>query len=127
MAGMHKHKWSYTVKYAPDHFGRNKFQPPKRIVTKRWANVGDLDRLAGDSKELDLSSLGFDKLLGSGKVQHSLKVKVWRASSRAIEKIKAAGGSVETESITEVGKTGDEKKIGNPTPISESKPKGREK
>ncbi len=123
MAGMHKHKWSYTVKYAPDHFGRNKFQPPNRTVTKRWVNVADLERLAGDSSRLDLSSLGYDKLLGSGEVHRSLVVKVSRASSSAVEKIKTAGGSVETEPQTTVKKTSDEKEIGKSSPPSKSESK----
>lgn len=128
MAGMHKHKWSYTVKYAPDHFGRNKFQPPNRIVTNRWVNVSDLERLAGNSNDLDLSSLGYDKLLGSGLVHRSLKVKVSRASSSAIEKINAAGGTVELESPSEVDKKSDNKEIGEPLPSSKSNlrsPKGK--
>lgn len=123
MAGMHKHKWSYTVKYAPDHFGRNKFQPPNRTVTKRWVNVADLERLAGDSSSLDLSSLGYDKLLGSGEVHRSLVVKVSRASSSAVEKIKTAGGSVETEPQATVKKTSDEKEIGKSSPPSKSESK----
>ncbi|HVB11608.1 MAG TPA: uL15 family ribosomal protein [Nitrososphaerales archaeon] len=95
MAGMHKHKWSYTVKYAPDHFGSNKWHPPNRTITDRWINLNQLGNLAGSGNELDLASLGYDKLLGQGTVHLALKVRVPRASSTAIEKIKAAGGSVE--------------------------------
>lgn len=95
MAGLHKHKWSYTVKYAPDHFGSNKWHPPNQIKTERWINLNQLEALAGNGKELDLSALGFDKLLGKGNVSAALKVKVPRASSSAVEKIKAAGGSIE--------------------------------
>lgn len=120
MAGMHKHKWSYTVKYAPDHFGRNKFQPPNRIVTYRWVNVSDLERLAGNSNDLDLSSLGYDKLLGGGMVHRSLKVKVSRASSSAVEKINAAGGTIELESPPETNKERDNEEIGKPLPSSKS-------
>jgi large subunit ribosomal protein L15 len=38
--------------------------------------------------------MGFDKLLGSGKVSRAIHITVEHASSRAIEKIEAAGGSV---------------------------------
>lgn len=95
MAGMHKHKWSYTVKYAPDHFGSNKWHPPNRVITNHWINLNQLEALAGKAKELDLAALGFDKLLGQGEVTSALKVRVSRASGSAIEKIKAAGGSIE--------------------------------
>ncbi|MEM2955643.1 MAG: 50S ribosomal protein L15, partial [Nitrososphaerales archaeon] len=35
-AGLHKHKWSWTVKYAPNYFGRDEFKPPRRTVAKKW-------------------------------------------------------------------------------------------
>jgi large subunit ribosomal protein L15 len=95
MAGLHKHKWSYTVKYAPDHFGSNKWHPPKRVVTDRWINLNQLAILVAPSREIDLATLGYDKLLGQGSVSAAYKVKVPRASRSAVEKIKAAGGSVE--------------------------------
>jgi large subunit ribosomal protein L15 len=101
MAGLHKHKWSYTVKYAPDHFGSNTFRPPNSESTERWANIFDLERLAGNSNELDLTSLGYQKLLGQGEINRSLKVRVGKASSSAIEKVKAAGGSIELEKTKE--------------------------
>ena len=94
MAGLHKNKWSYTVKYAPDHFGSNKWQPPNRTIIHRWINLNQLQTLT-KGNEIDLASLGYDKLLGQGTVHSPLKVKVGRASSSAIEKIKSAGGSVE--------------------------------
>ena len=105
MAGLHKHKWSYTVKYAPDHFGSNKWHPPNRITTDRWLNLNQLEALAGNGKEIDLVALGFDKLLGQGTVNTALKVKVPRASSSAVEKIKAAGGSIEILEPTEAENT----------------------
>jgi len=95
MAGLHKHKWSYTVKYMPDHFGSNKWHPPNRVIAHRWINLNQLGKLAVAVSELDLAGLGYDKLLGQGEVHVALKVRVPRASSTAIEKIKAAGGSVE--------------------------------
>jgi large subunit ribosomal protein L15 len=95
MAGLHKHKWSYTVKYAPDHFGSNKWHPPVQITTSRWINLCQLEALAPSNNELDLVALGYDKLLGQGTLHKALKVKVARASESAVEKIKAAGGTIE--------------------------------
>lgn len=101
MAGMHKHKWSYTVKYAPDHFGHNEFRPPKGTVTKHWLNLDDLSRILEnaprDIQVLDLSALGYDKLLGEGTVSQALSLKIARASANAVEKIKGAGGSIELQ------------------------------
>lgn len=95
MAGLHKHKWSYTVKYAPDHFGSNKWHPPNQIETNRWINVYQLEALPNSTAQIDLVSMGYDKLLGQGAVHSPLRVKTTRASESAIEKIKAAGGSIE--------------------------------
>lgn len=113
MAGLHKHKWSYTVKYAPDHFGSNKWHPPNRITTNRWINLYQLDVLAGKQDSLDLGALGIDKLLGQGSVTKAYKLRVSRASSTAIEKIKAAGGIVEVLASTEPEK---EEKIATRAP-----------
>ncbi len=102
MAGLHKHKWSYTVKYAPDHFGSNKWHPPNQVEIKRWINLNQLESLAAIGGELDLVMMGYDKLLGQGAVHSVLKVKARRASESAIEKIKAAGGSIEVLEVAEI-------------------------
>jgi large subunit ribosomal protein L15 len=97
MAGMHKHKWSYTVKYAPDHFGHNRMPRPNRVLTTRWLNLIDLQAIVskmGSSSTLDLGALGYDKLLGRGSIDQAYVVTIPRASASAIEKIKSAGGTV---------------------------------
>ena len=43
---------------------------------------------------VDISKLGCNKLLGSGKVQKKFKIQTKYASNNAIEKIKKAGGEV---------------------------------
>jgi large subunit ribosomal protein L15 len=101
MAGMHKHKWSYTVKYAPDHFGHDAMPRPNRIETTRWLNlidIGAISAKAGSSKELDLGKMGYQKLLGSGSVDKAYTIRIPRASKNALEKIKAAGGNVDLTS-----------------------------
>src|SRR5439155_23476524 len=63
-AGLHKHKWSWMIKYEPDHFGRDDFVPPGYPKVERWMNVGDLDGFGGsgadaekkDPIELDLTA-----------------------------------------------------------------------
>jgi large subunit ribosomal protein L15 len=95
MAGLHKHKWSYTVKYMPDHFGSNKWHPPSPSVTEKWLNVDQLGAIGNPGGKIDLVEMGYDKLLGSGTVQAAFQVRTNRASKSAIEKIRKAGGSVE--------------------------------
>lgn len=59
-------------------------------------NVGDLDALVKEGKELDLSKGRKQvKLLGDGEVTKAFTVKVHKASKSAIEKIEKAGGKVE--------------------------------
>jgi large subunit ribosomal protein L15 len=93
-AGLHKHKWSWLVINDPDHFGRDPFVPPGQSKPERWVNVGELDALSQGSKSLDLSALGLEKLLGSGKIAGAFEVKVRLATKRAQAKIEAAGGKV---------------------------------
>jgi len=93
-AGLHKHKWSWTVKYDPDHFGRDPFRPPGYPKPSRWLNVGQLDSIAGAGSRLDLRSMGVAKLLGSGKVKGSYEVTVGSFTKKAQAKIEAAGGKI---------------------------------
>ncbi len=46
---------------------------------------------------VDLKKLGYDKLLGSGRLSKKLKIIVPKAVPSAVEKIKAAGGVLETK------------------------------
>ncbi len=98
-AGLHKHKWSWVVKYAPDYFGSHGFTRPGALP--RWVNVGELEALAARLPEegglplLDLSSIGVDKLLGSGRLSRPLRVKVAKSTESARSKVEAAGGKVE--------------------------------
>lgn len=123
MAGLHKHKWSYTVKYAPDHFGSNKWHPPNRVIVERWINLYQIEGLATEAGEVDLVSMGYDKLLGQGTVHGALKVKAKRASESAIEKIKTAGGSIEVLEVAEKEEKKPAPKDGN----KQKKPDGPKK
>lgn len=99
-AGLHKHKWSWTVKYAPDHFGGNVFRPPGSRPLRRWMNVRELDSLAasgaptGERLELDLTARGIQKLLGGGHVRGAYNVHVKAATEQAKRKVEGAGGAV---------------------------------
>lgn len=104
VAGMLKHHYSSMLKYDPEHYGHDSTHPPHPDITKKWANVRDLDDLFlkfGDAKDgkkvIDLSGKSFDKLLGGGKITTAYTVKVRKASSSAVEKVKQAGGEVITE------------------------------
>ena len=96
-AGLNKHKVMTRLKYMPGHWGMHGFNrhPGLRVVNSS-INVGQVAEMAeGDS--IDLSKMGYDKLLGRGSIDLALNVTVSEASSRAIEKIESAGGSVQTD------------------------------
>jgi len=106
-AGRHKHLWSYVIKYDPDYFGKKRFTSPKSLRQKENViNVKELDEIAEkvsikkeeDKFFVDLKSLGYTKLLGTGKVTKSLIVKVASCSKSAAEKIEKAGGQILVES-----------------------------
>jgi large subunit ribosomal protein L15 len=98
-AGLNKHKVMTRLKYMPGHWGMHGFNrhPSLRTVNSS-INVGVVSEIA-DGDKIDLTEMGYDKLLGSGQISKSLHIKVKEASSKAVEKVEAAGGSVEMEKI----------------------------
>ena len=106
-AGRHKHLWSYVTTYEPDYFGKHGFTSPKSLKRKENViNVAKLDEISQKfsvEKEkgklyIDLTSLGYSKLLGTGQTSKALIVNVPSCSKSAAEKIKEAGGQVLTAS-----------------------------
>ena len=94
-AGLLKHRYVYMIKNMPDHFGRHGFKRPQGVIKKdKTINVGELEDKFPSKKDIDKEKEGFDKLLGGGKLNSKLKIKVDSASEKAIEKIKEKGGEV---------------------------------
>lgn len=104
-AGGHKHFWSYVVKYEPDRFGKRGFKRPVRPYTRpiTLAQVAEMIDRGGFEVDkngrivVNLKSLGFTKLLGSGTITKPACVIVPRATEKAVQKIVAVGGEVRTE------------------------------
>ncbi len=49
--------------------------------------------------QIDLEKVGFEKLLSKGQVTLKMNIKAASATENAVEKVKAAGGSVSTEEV----------------------------
>jgi len=100
--GRHKHLWSYVTAYEPNYFGKHGFTSPQSLRRKEHIiNVAKLDEITTTEKgktNIDLTSLGYTKLLGTGKITKPLTVTVPSCSKTAEEKIKKAGGQVLTPS-----------------------------
>jgi len=107
-AGMHKHYWSWVIKYFPDWFGKRGFTPrgPEHTPIVTTINVGRLNEIAadmirtgraqyeGDKIVIDTTKMGIAKVLGSGRVTHPIKLIAYDVSERAKEKIEKVGGEV---------------------------------
>jgi large subunit ribosomal protein L15 len=109
-AGLHKHKWISVVKYCPDYFGHHGFKRPQSVVCdKVTMNLSEVEQalpsmakdgfaVQKDGKwSVDLTKMGVDKLLGSGRISTAISVKVADASATALEKLKSAGGTLVKE------------------------------
>ncbi|MEM5773091.1 MAG: uL15m family ribosomal protein [Candidatus Aenigmatarchaeota archaeon] len=92
-AGFHKHKWSYVVKYEPEHFGKTGFKPPKQKEIKS-INLGELERIAKEKnlEKINVMELGYEKVLGEGKISKPLTIEAKFFSKKAEKKIEEAGG-----------------------------------
>ncbi|MCH1541129.1 MAG: uL15 family ribosomal protein [Candidatus Poseidonia sp.] len=97
-AGMNKHRVMTRIKYMPNHWGMHGFNrhPTLRTVYVT-ANVSQLEEIAKGESKVDLTAMGIDKLLGSGQIRSAITVVVEHASARAMEKVEAAGGSIEMD------------------------------
>ena len=106
-AGLDKHKWTYVVKHDPTYWLKHGFVSTRALGKKvNIINIGKLDDLADvlesekklEKKDqkifLDLESLGFDKLLGTGAVSKPMVVKVASYSEAASRKLEEAGGEI---------------------------------
>ena len=101
--GRHKHLWSYVAAHAPNHFGKHGFTSHLSFNSKEnLINISELDEISEKiSVEqekgkffVNLTALGFTKLLGSGKLNKKLIVQIPSCSKSAAEKIKNSGGEL---------------------------------
>lgn len=123
-AGSHKHKWTYMVKYEPEHFGRRGFAslrgPAGMII-----NLSDITQMlkdgklgkSGDRFEVDL---GERKVLGGGALEFPVSIKARAFSKSAEEKIKGAGGEAIIKGAKEGSKENSKEKTGKNEEKTES-------
>ena len=81
------------------YFGKHGFHSPQKIHLKEnTINLNKLDEIAQTGHAvIDLTSMGYTKLLGTGKITRALTITVPACSKIAEKKIAAAGGKVNTE------------------------------
>ena len=104
-AGMHKHKWTWVLRYDPDYFGKHGFyRPNKREI--RSMNLIQLSTLVENLERrgelklmdgmpvIDLFALGIGKLVGRGKLDRGFVVIVDSWTERAEKAVREAGGKL---------------------------------
>jgi large subunit ribosomal protein L15 len=92
--GRHKHLWSKIVTSEPDYFGKHGFHSPQALHrVEETINLKELDQLA-QTPQINLTELGYTKLLGTGKLTKPLTIEVELCSKSAAEKVKKAGGEI---------------------------------
>lgn len=90
--GRHKHLWSKVVTTDPNYFGKSGFHSPQAIHRiEKTINLQKLDQMAAGT-EVNLTELGYTKLLGTGKLTKAITIQVASASKSAAEKVVEAGG-----------------------------------
>lgn len=109
MAGSKKHHYIKIMQENPRYFGKHGFKKPQHMVEETIViNVGELDEgadrlvergiatMKGKRYQIDMSKLGIDKILGSGKVTKKMDLTgVKDISERAREKITGNGGTLD--------------------------------
>jgi large subunit ribosomal protein L15 len=92
--GRHKHLWSKIVTSEPNYFGKHGFHSPQAIhKIEKTINLQKVDQMAVSS-DINLTELGYTKLLGSGKLTKALTIQVKEASKSAQKKVQNAGGKL---------------------------------
>ena len=96
-AGINKHRLMTRLKYMPRHWGMHGFnRHPSLRKVNISINLQELQSIAeGDS--INLGEIGYDKLLGKGRIDRAINITVSKASALAVSKVEAAGGSVNIE------------------------------
>ncbi len=76
------------------HFGKYGFTRGGLKKELDVVNVGWLNERFSDGDTVDIRELGFEKLLGTGRLEKKLKIVAPAWSAKAEEKVKAAGGEI---------------------------------
>ncbi|MHA1481586.1 MAG: uL15m family ribosomal protein, partial [Candidatus Thorarchaeota archaeon] len=109
MAGSKKHHYIKIMQENPRYFGKWGFKRPQKLLENLVVlNIGEIDEAAdrlvengaatmtGKRYNIDVSKLGIDRILGSGKVTRKLNLTgVKSITVRARAKVTGIGGTVD--------------------------------
>jgi len=96
--GRHKHLWSLVSNMPEKYFGKHGFHSRQNIHSKeKTINLNKLEEISQGKTTINLTEIGYTKLLGTGKITKPLTITVQTCSKTAAQKIKEAGGKVHVE------------------------------
>lgn len=77
--------------FGHEYYGKHGFNRPQKLLQEiRCINIEDLP----DQDKINLTELGYDKLLSKGKPKRKYEIIVSSLSAKAKEKIESAGGKI---------------------------------
>ena len=94
-AGRFKHKKSWVLTNQPDYYGKTGFKVPVMAQKETKAiTLRNIDALAKKLKktEINLTELGFDKVLSTGELTQPLTITAKKFVVKAKQKIESSGG-----------------------------------
>lgn len=107
-AGGNKHHWTWMVINDPKHFGKYGFKRPQKTIQQfKPINLSSINNniekyldaeiaVKEDGQiVLDVTQLGYNKVLGKGSLSTAMTIKAPKFSQSAITKIENAGGIAE--------------------------------
>lgn len=106
-----KHKFSWILKYNPNYFGKHGFKRPNKIkekcinlleissISSKLLNNG-LAKIKDEYIEVDVSKLGYDKVLAGGYLDKKYIIKAKKFSEKALEKIRKLGSMAVIENAS---------------------------
>ncbi len=84
-------KFSILKEYGHSYFGKHGFNRPQKMLKETKAiNIADLP----DQDKINLTEMGYDKLLSMGTPKRKYEITVSSFSAKAKEKIESAGGKI---------------------------------
>jgi large subunit ribosomal protein L15 len=105
IAGSSKQHWTWIVKFDPDHYGKHGFKRPQKMIKKsNPVNLSFLEEKSeefikeglaskdGDSVIINISDLGYNKVLANGKITKKFIITAPKFSASAKVKIEELGG-----------------------------------
>ena len=93
--GMLKQRKSWVIRYDPGYFYKEEFKLPVKVQREVKAiTLRDIDNVAKklNKTEIDISELGYDKVLSTGNLTKPLTIKAKKFVERAKQKIESSGG-----------------------------------